>query len=314
VLQGRIDVHAHIVPPFLSDAARGAGYGASISAGFPLWSEELALAFMDENGIAVTLNSVSQPGVHYGDDAKARTLARQCNEFLADAVARHPKRFGAFAAVPLPDVDGALAEIAYALDVLKLDAVGLLASYGTAFLGDAKFDPVLSLLNERAATVFIHPNYHPSSKSLGMSIPGFLVEFTFDTTRAVANLIFSGALQRFPRIRFILAHNGGTIPFLSWRMAMAPLIDPRFKAFSPDTVLAAVRSFYFETAQAAGAGPLAATSAVADPTHLLFGTDWPYCTAAVTRAGDAALLETAGEPALSDIFRNNALRLFPRFG
>ena len=315
VLEGRIDVHAHIVPPFLTEAAREAGYGASISAGFPRWTEELALDFMDENGIAATFNSVSQPGVHYGDDVKARRLARQCNEFLAEVATRHPERFGSFAAVPLPDVDGALAEIAYALDVLKLDAVGLLASYGASFLGDAKFDPVLSLLNERAATVFIHPNYHPSSKSLGMGIPGFLVEFPFDTTRAVANLIFTGALERFPRIKFILAHNGGNIPFLSWRLAMAPLIDPRFKQLSPESVLAAVRSFYYETAQAAGPGPMAAMSAVADPTHLLFGTDWPYCPASVTQAGDVALLEELGsEAAAADIFRNNALRLFPRFG
>ncbi len=104
--------------------------------------------------------------------------------------------------------------------------------------------------------------------------------------RAVANLIFSGALQRFPRIRFILEHNGGNILFLSWRMAMAPLIDPRFGDFTPgQQVLAAVRSFYYETAQAAGAGPLAATGAVADPTHLLFGTDWPYCPACGDQSG-----------------------------
>ena len=310
MMQSRIDVHAHIVPPFLTEAARAGGFGASISAGFPRWSEELALAFMDENGIAATLNSVSQPGVHYGDNAAACALARRCNEFLADLALRHPKRFGGFAAVPLPDVDGALEEIAYALDVLKLDAVGLLASFGTSFLGDARFDPVLALLDERAATVFVHPNYHPSSKSLGMAIPGFLVEFPIDTTRAVANLIFSGARERFPRIKFILAHNGGGVPFLSWRLAMAPLIDKRFAGFTQEGILAAVRSFYFETAQAAGAGPMGAMHEVADASRILFGTDWPYCPVAVTQAGDVALQK---DPGAADIFRNNAVKLCPRF-
>jgi len=311
-MQRRIDVHAHLVPPFLTEAAREAGLGASVSSGFPQWSPELAIEFMDRNGIAATLKSISQPGVHFGDDRKARALARRCNDYLAELIAKHPKRFGGFAAVPLPDVDGALGEIVYALDVLKLDAVGLLASYGTSFLGDEKFDPVLSALNERNAVVFVHPNYHPSSRALDMGIPGFLVEFPFDTTRAVANLIFSGALERFPRIRFVLAHNGGAIPFLSWRLSMAPLIDKRFARFTQDGILAAIRGFYYETAQAAGPGPFGAMHAVADPQRVLFGTDWPYCPATVTAAGDASIAKTEGAAA-EDIYRNNALTLFPRF-
>jgi predicted TIM-barrel fold metal-dependent hydrolase len=308
----RIDVHAHIVPAFLVDAAGEAGFGASISSGFPKWSPEMALQFMDGNDIATTIASVSQPGVHYGDDLKARALARRCNELMADLASRHPKRFGAFAAVPMPDVKGALDEIAYALDVLRLDAVGLLASYGTSFLGDPKFDPVLELLNERRAIVFIHPNYHPSSKALGMDLPGFLIEFTFDTTRAVANLIFRGALERFPHIKFVLAHNGGVIPFLSWRMAMAPLIDKRFQSFSRAGIVAAIRSFYYDTAQCAGPAPIAAMKEIADPTRILMGTDWPYCPPSVTEAGDAAL-KAQGATFAADVFRNNAVRLFPRF-
>jgi 6-methylsalicylate decarboxylase len=310
----RVDVHAHIVPPFLTDAAKAAGLGASISAGFPAWTAERALAFMDELGIKTTLNSVSQPGVHYGDDGRARALARQCNDFLADLNAHYPQRFGGFGALPLPDVDGALAEIAYVLDDLELDGVGLLASYGTSFLGDPAFDPVLELLNEWQAIVFVHPNYHPSSKSLGMKIPGFLVEFPTDTTRAVANLIFSGATERFPNIKFILAHNGGAIPYLSWRVSLAPLIDQRFQSFSQKSILQAIRGFYYETAQAAGPAPLAALAKVADPDHVLFGTDWPYCPAAVTRAGDEVLSSVAfGGLTPPQVFRENALKLFPRF-
>jgi 6-methylsalicylate decarboxylase len=314
MIPDRVDVHAHIVPPFLTDAAKAAGFGASISAGFPVWTVERALAFMDELGVKTTLNSVSQPGVHYGDNGRARILARQCNDFLADLNALYPQRFGGFGAVPLPDVNGALTEIAYVLDDLELDGVGLLASYDTSFLGDLVFDPVLELLNERRATVFIHPNYHPSSRSLGMNIPGFLIEFPTDTTRAVANLVFSGALERFPNIRFILAHNGGAIPYLSWRLSLAPLIDPRFQSFSQKSILQAIRGFYYETAQAAGPAPLAALAEVADPDRILLGTDWPYCPASVMLAGDEVFSSVAlGGIRPAKVFRDNALKLFPRF-
>jgi 6-methylsalicylate decarboxylase len=313
-MNNRIDVHAHIVPPFLTEAAAAAGLGASVSSGFPAWSAELALAFMDQNGISATLTSISQPGVHYGNEQRARELARRCNDFMAELAVRYRGRFGAFAALPLPDVDGALAEIVHALDVLRLDGVGLLASYGSRFLGDAEFDPVLVLLNERHAKVFVHPNYHPSSRALGMKIPGFLVEFPTDTTRAAVNLIFSGAIDRFPDIKFILAHNGGALPYLSWRVSLAPLIDRRFQSFSQASILAAIRSFHYETAQAAGPGPMATLAEVADPQRILLGTDWPYCPAAVTQAGDAALsTQLLYGNTTEGVFRENALRLFPRF-
>jgi predicted TIM-barrel fold metal-dependent hydrolase len=308
--EAKIDIHTHAVPPFLAEAATAAGYGASISRGFPEWTPELALAFMDSQRIATSFVSISQPGVHFGDGARAAALARRCNDYFAALIGDHPGRFGAFAALPLPDVDAALREAIRALDALKFAGVGLLASYGISFLGDPIFDPLLSLLDERAAIVLIHPNYHPSSRALGMEIPGFLVEFPFDTTRAVANLIFRGALERFPRIRFILAHSGGAVPYLGWRLAMAPLIDARFQSFTPESILAALRGFYYETAQAAGPAVMAALAEIADPAHLLYGTDWPYCPPAVTAAGDAALAAHCDGPALGALYRDNARRLF----
>lgn len=307
----RIDVHCHVIPPFFADAAREAGFGASISSGFPQWSETLALGFMDANNIAASLVSISQPGVHFGDDAKAGALARRCNDFFAELIAKHPARFGVFAAIPLPDVDAALAEIRYAHETLKLDGIGLLASYGAAFLGDAVFDPVLAQLNDYAATVFVHPNYHPASKSLGMNIPGFLVEFPIDTTRMVANLIFSGALARYPRIKFILAHAGGAAPYLAWRLAMAPLIDKRFAHLTGDEITGSFRRFHYETAQAAGPVPFAALRELTEPTSILFGTDWPYCPPAVMEAGDVVIAQRADADA---VYRDNAVRLFPRLG
>jgi predicted TIM-barrel fold metal-dependent hydrolase len=297
------------MPRFYSDAARDAGLKASISAGFPDWTPEAAFEFMGRNNIDIAINSISPPGVHFGDNAKAAALARRCNDFLAEMTAQYPKRFGALGILPLPDVKAALEEIDHVLGTLKLDGISLFASYGTSFLGDAVFDPILERLNDADAVVFLHPNSHPSSLALGMQIPTFLVEYPLATTRAVANLIFSGALQRFNKIKFILAHNGGAVPFLIWRFAMAPLVDERFDGFTKDGILAACKNFYFESAQAAGPAPMAALAEVSRPEHWLFGSDWPYCPERVTAAGDEAL-----DPGVAEKFRDNALRLFPRLG
>lgn len=309
-----IDVHYHILPPFYVDAATNAGFGAALSSGFPSWNLSHALEFMERCEISAAIQSISQPGVHFGNDTNARGLARKCNEYMAEVVVRHSRRFGSFAVLPLPDVDGALEEITYALDVLKLDGVGLLASYGDSFLGDPKFDPVLSLLNERKAVVFIHPNYHPSSRGLKLDLPGFLVEFPIDTTRAVTNLIFSGTLDRFQNIKFILSHAGGAIPYLSHRLSLAPLIDKRFSHLSENGILTHLKRFYFDTAQSASGQVMRTLGYVTDEDKILFGSDWPYCPESVATATIEGVERFASD-ANSDpksIFSDNALKLFSR--
>jgi predicted TIM-barrel fold metal-dependent hydrolase len=310
----RIDVHFHAVPEAFKQAAAAAGRGATISSGFPRWSPELALDVMDRHGIATAITSISQPGVHFGDDQAARALARRCNEDAASTMAQWPRRFGAFAALPLPDVAGACAEIDHALDVLKLDGVCLLASHGERFLGDPLFDPVLEALNARSAVVFVHPNFHPSSRRLEWQLPAFLTEFPIDTTRAAVNLVFSGATLRFPRIRFILAHAGGALPYLAWRLSLAPMIDRRFADRTGTGILEEIGRFWFDTAQAAGAPVLASLQQIASPQRVLFGSDWPYCPEPVIAHTAAALEDSPvlDRAAIDNIARNNALALFPR--
>jgi 6-methylsalicylate decarboxylase len=312
---GRIDVHFHSIPDFFRDAVIAAGRGPTVTTGFPAWTAEAAIEVMDRHGIAVALLSISQPGLHFGDDAKARALARRGNEYHAELASRWPGRFGSFAAVPMPDVKGACAEIEFALDKLKADGVCLLASYGERFLGDAEFDAVLELLNARKAVVFVHPNYHPSSRGLKIDLPGWMAEFLFDTTRAALNLVFRGALERFPDIRFILAHAGGTLPYVAWRQSMAPLIDRRFAAQTPDAILERLGRFYYDTAISAGPATIAALRGIARAERILFGSDWPYAPEAVTaRSVDALVgnhdLDAAAQTAIA---RGNALSLFPRF-
>jgi predicted TIM-barrel fold metal-dependent hydrolase len=302
-----IDVHFHAIPDFFRDAVIGAGKGPAISTGFPAWSMEASLGVMDRTGIVTAILSISQPGPHLGDDLAARRLARQFNEYAAELVERKAGRFGAFAALPLPDIAGTKTELAYALDVLELDGVGLFASYGERFLGDPHFDPILEVLNERSAVAFVHPNFHPNSRTLRLDVPAFAVEFTFDTTRAATNLILSGVLDRFPNVRFILAHAGGTLPFLAWRLMQVPAIDRRFAHLAAEKIAAGVRHFYYDTALAAGPASLAALQAVADPTRILFGSDWPYGPESVAAASLAAVAGSASA------LRANAAALFPRF-
>src|SRR5712691_10116271 len=180
----RIDVHCHHIPPFYSEAVYAAGRGPAIGK-YPDWMPQLALEVMDRFGIEVALTSLAQPGVGFGGAP-------------AEHVARWPRRFGAFATVPMWTIEGALDEIAYCLDELAFDGVSLFASYEEKFLGDARFDPVLAMLSERGAVVFVHPGLHPSSKGLALPWPAFMMEYLFDTTRAVVNLIFSGTIERFP--------------------------------------------------------------------------------------------------------------------
>ena len=308
----RIDVHFHIIPAFYSEAALAAGR-APARGTFPDFTPELALDLMDANGIAMAITSLSQPGVHFGDDGHARALARRCNDFSAEMHARWPLRFGAFATLPLPDVEGALREIDYTLDTLKFEGVCLFASCEGRFLGDPVFDAVMAELNRRRAVVFVHPAMHPSMASVGLPWPGFMMEYVFDTTRAAVNLIFSGTLQRYPDIKFILSHAGGVLPFIAWRLSVSPMIDPRLPQLSREEVFAGLRHFWYDTALAPWAGSMAALREIADPSRILFGSDWPFANAKIV---PEEVLSLNAPGVLNDveraaIERGNAEILFP---
>ncbi len=328
---GRIDVHCHSMTPAYRTAIQN--LGAIIRT--PEWSPQLALAFQDRHGIAAGIYSLSVPGTHHGDDAKARALARRVNEESAEFVAKNPKRFGVYATLPIPDMEGACAEARHALDVMKLDGVGLLASYDGVYLGQPMFDPLFELLNERSTVVLIHPNNHPTTvnvkKGISPGIGNFLIEFLFDTTRSALNLMFTGALDRFPRIRFILAHAGGTLPYTSWRLAdiiyrqmTVPPWDTQYPSpfmqryagkVTPKLVFSQLRRFWYETALAAGPSTYGSLKEIADPARIVFGSDWPYCPTEMCGDMIAALANDTmlDAKARAAIERANALTLFPRF-
>jgi predicted TIM-barrel fold metal-dependent hydrolase len=311
----RIDFHFHLIPKFYQDAVYEAGTGPQIGR-YPDWSPERALELMDVHSIEVALTSLAQPGVQFGDPDRARALARRCNDFAAELIARWPKRFGAFAVVPMWEIGHAIDEIGYALDVLELQGVCLFASYGDRFLGDPHFDPLLEELDRRQAVVFVHPALHPSSRNLKLPWPGFMMEYLFDTTRAAVNLVFSGATERFRRIRFVLAHAGGLVPYFAWRLSISPMIDARLPQVPPDQIFARLAQFWYDTALSPTPQTMACLAGVARPEQIVFGTDWPFATPKVIV--EALKLHESSSPVpglqRNAIDRTNALSLFPQFG
>jgi 6-methylsalicylate decarboxylase len=205
----RIDVHQHVVPPFWAKALPTHG-GDPSGMVIPQWSPESAIAFMDSLEIATGILSLTAPSVVGWKTIERREMARRVNEYTADLVARRPDRFGNFATPPLPDVDGALLEIEYALDTLRADGVILLSNYAGKYLGDAAFEPVWAELDRRQAVVFVHPGQPPLLIAAGVAGP--LVDYPFDTTRTAVQLVLNGIVDRYPGARIILAHAGGFLP------------------------------------------------------------------------------------------------------
>jgi len=196
---------------------------------------------------------------------------------------------------------------------LRFEGISLFASYGEKFLGDAAFDPLLRYLDGRNAVVHLHPSLHPSSKSLDLPWPGFMIEYPFDTTRAAVNLLFSGALERFPNIRFILSHAGGTLPYLAWRLSVAPMIDARLKQRTREEIFAALKTFWYDNALASGPQPMGALSHISAKERIVFGSDWPFCNDRVVTEEVADFTATDFLPpqTIAMIARDNALKLFP---
>ena len=266
----RIDTHQHIVPPAYGQWLRSKG---SLAGGLPIpdWTEGGALALMDASDIASAIVSVSTPGVYLDDVAEARDQARRVNEFSAELVHRRPERFGFFASLSLPDVEGAIAEARYALTELKADGVVMLANVNGTYLGDPAWMPLMEELNRHKAVVFIHPSALPGPALAG--VPPFVADFLLDTTRAAIQYAQSGALERFPELKVILSHAGGFIPYAAERVA---------RICSPDGQneggLARLRQFYFDTALSGSPYALPSLLAFADPGRITFGSDWPHAT------------------------------------
>lgn len=312
----RIDIHHHVIPPAFGDAMAARGLTDVAGAPQPRWTPEKSIAIMDTHGIETAMLSLSAPGAHLGGGRQeARYLARACNEYAAETCDRHPGRFGSFAVLPMPFTAEACSEAAYALDVLQADGVVLLGSTDGFFLGDPRFEELMAELDRRSAIVFVHPNLHRLSVELNLPAPGFLIEFLCDTTRAATNLILTGTVEKYSNIRWILAHAGGFLPCIAWRVALADAL-PDLAAKAPKGMLHYIRRFYYDTALSPSPYAMAALRELVEPCRILLGTDYPFAPAVVTAKEMKAFeeLTVLDAAAKRGIDRAHALALFPRFG
>jgi predicted TIM-barrel fold metal-dependent hydrolase len=310
----RIDTHHHILPPayVAEERERILGAAAAVPPDFIEWTPQRALTELDRNGVATAITSISTPGVWFGDRDQGRRLARECNEYGARMARDYPGRFGMFAALPLPDIEGSLREIDYALDVLKLDGIGLMTSYGDRWPGDPAFAPVFDELNRRKSVVYFHPTAANCCPSIPDITPA-LIEYPTDTTRAITSLLFSGTFSRCPDLRFIFSHGGGTLPMIISRIVGA-LGRPSMKTVAarvPNGAMHEFRKLFYDTASITNPVVMAALREFVPMTQVLFGTDYPYWNIQTFVDGLARLGLPAAD--LRAIERENALRLFPKY-
>jgi predicted TIM-barrel fold metal-dependent hydrolase len=312
-----VDVHAHFVTDSYIRRARAAGHELPDGMpAWPSWSPAAHLDLMDRCGIGTALLSLSSPGVHFGDDAAARDLAREVNEESAQVVREHPDRFGLLASLPLPDVEGALMEIAYAFDRLGADGVVLETNTHGVYLGDPRLEPVFAELGRRGAVVFLHPTSPVCWQQSALRRPRPMVEFVFDTARTVTDLLFAGTLERHPDLKVVVPHCGGALPVLADR------IDGFMKLFLPGDegapdALAQLRRLHYDLAGTPFPRQLPALLGLVGPEQLLYGSDYCWTPPAAARA-HAASVDAAPVPAAlagatwRSLTTANAHRLLPR--
>jgi predicted TIM-barrel fold metal-dependent hydrolase len=303
----RIDVHHHLAPPrWIADVVVGRNTGQRPLAD---WTPQRSIEDMDRGGVATSILSISEPSVWFGDNEAGRRLARECNEYGARLVAEHPGRFGLFAILPLPDVEGSLREIEYAFDTLDADGIALTTNYMDKYPGDEAFAEVFDELDRRKAVVYFHPTAASFAFNVIPNIPPPTIEFPFDTTRAIVSLMFGGTLHRCPNIKWIFSHGGGALAMIANRLVGLAKNRHELNARVPNGVMHELSKLYVDVVGVTTPGALRAVLDIVPMSHLLFGTDFPFWAPDITIKGLAGLkLSTAD---LQAIERDNALKLLP---
>ncbi len=305
----RIDVHHHPSPPGYIAARDQRNRSSAWKQ--EQWSPARSLEDMDKGGVAKALLSLPHPvSIWPEDKEQGRRMARGWNEYMAQMARDHPGRFGVFAALPVMDIEGSLHEAEYALDTLGAQGIGLMTNIGDRWLGDPHYAPLFEELNRRNTVIYTHPVAPACCAGLLPELGDATIEYGTDTTRAIARMMFSGSAARYPEIRMIFSHAGGTMPFLAERLIRAPsLSKDNLAARVPNGVLYELQKFYYDTAQAAQPYAMASTRKVVPVSQLLFGTDFPYRTSKEHALG---LLQCGfNETELRAIERGNAERLIP---
>jgi predicted TIM-barrel fold metal-dependent hydrolase len=307
----RVDVHHHMFPPFVQERWKKDNIRTAPVA--MRWTLEATLDQMNKGGVSTAILSLASGGLNLPRLSidENRKMTRMVNDYAAKVRADHPGRFGLFAYLPMPDIDGTLSEIAYALDKLKADGIGLSTSYGNQFLGDPDFKPVMDELQRRRAIVYVHPGRPDCCDALTSQVPGSFTEYPQDTNRTVMSLLFSGTFTRTRDVRWIFSHGGAAVPLLAGRVNSLAKIQLKNQAqVLPDGIDFELKRLYYETANAAYAPNLAALLKFAPVSQVLFGTDYPYVS--VEENANDLMKTRLSSADLKSIETDNAIRLLPR--
>lgn len=309
---GLIDVHAHFVTDQYVTTALEKGLNRPDGMpGWPSWNVDDNLRLMDATGVERSILSISSPGVHFGDDAQARALALHVNQFAGDISRLHPDRFGFFAALPVPDIDGALEQVALAAEMGASGYVVESSPRGV-YLSNPRYDPLWAALDEQQAVVFVHPTSPPGTELVDQGLPRPMLEFLFDTTRTFAGLIAAGVLDRFPGIRWIVPHSGAVLPLLADRMQFIfGIMEQTQPEFTAPDVHESLRKLWFDVAGFPVPGQLPLLTDIVGTEQIVYGSDSGATGLAVVQRHVEMLGELAdlSVPDWRGTFARNATRL-----
>ncbi len=279
-----VDFHAHQVDEVFRREIENLGIDVLAEDGFPLpeWSVKSQLDFMSEAGIDFAVLTVPTPHIHNGDDEKACAAARKINESTAKICEENPDKFAFAAVLPMPCVDGAIKETAYAMDALGAVGVKVVTNSNGVYLGDPSFDPLMEELDRRGALVIIHPcraRLRPENVITGKVAA--LYEYPADTTRAVLNMIANRVMTRFPNIKFVVPHTGSFLPYMLQRFVGVSGILSQLGMMETVDAKEEFKHLYFDIAGDPEPVALDMLRMVADDDKIVFGSDFPHSPARV---------------------------------
>lgn len=312
-VSAQIDIHCHMIPDSYLEAVKA--HGMEMEEGFPIpsWSADAHLKFMDEAGIQTSVLTMPAPQPYFGDGAESAAICRKFNEEAAALKALHPGRFLFCAVLPLPDVNLAVEEAKYALEVLRAEGVKLATNCYGQYLGDPELEPLMAYLNSRKAVVITHPHKPSASNDkLIAAVPLASYEYLAETTRAVLNMVAHDVMVRYPDLKVVVPHCGSFLPNALPRFRGLLPVMVKQGYMQPVDVDANISRLYFDLAGAPTDDAIESLLTITEPSHILYGSDYPYVAAPALIGAKKSLKARLASHGLDsqDVFTNNAARLF----